>query len=73
MGLHGCRQGRIFSKDLGCTGYAGMMRNVAVALGNAPYQAEIVQALAARREEFGELVQVHVDWALEEQLGKREG
>jgi len=53
------------------TGYAGMMRNVAVALGNAPYQTEIVQALAARREAFGELVQVHVDWAIEEQLGKQ--
>lgn len=55
------------------TGYAGMMRNVAIALGNAPYQAEIVQALAARREALGEVVQVHVDWAIEEQLGKREG
>jgi len=53
------------------TGYAGMMRNVAVALGNAPYQAEIVLALAVRREELEELVQVHVDWAIEEQLGKQ--
>ncbi len=48
-------------------GYACWLRNIAVALGNAPHSQEIVDALSARREYESELVREHVLWALEEQ------
>jgi epoxyqueuosine reductase len=43
------------------------MRNIAVALGNAPYSADIIAALTARREHASEMVREHIDWALNEQ------
>jgi len=49
------------------TGYAGFLRNVAVALGNAPRSARARFALAQRREDPSELVREHVNWALERQ------
>ncbi|HET7930203.1 MAG TPA: tRNA epoxyqueuosine(34) reductase QueG, partial [Rhodanobacteraceae bacterium] len=53
-------------------GYTGFMRNVAVALGNAPHSAEVVAALAARAEDPSPLVREHVAWALGRQaLGTR--
>jgi epoxyqueuosine reductase len=45
-------------------GYHGWLRNLAVALGNAPPSRRIVQALEARRPGLPELVAEHVDWAL---------
>ena len=45
-------------------GYARWLRNVAVALGNAPTSAEVVAALAARRADPDALVREHVEWAL---------
>jgi epoxyqueuosine reductase len=48
-------------------GYECWMRNIAVALGNAPYSADIVAALTASREHASEMVREHVDWALNEQ------
>jgi epoxyqueuosine reductase len=45
-------------------GYACWLRNIAVALGNAPTSDEVVQSLAARREHPSELVREHVAWAL---------
>ena len=45
-------------------GYAGWLRNVAVALGNAPRSAEVVAALRARANHENELVREHVAWAL---------
>lgn len=51
-------------------GYAGFMRNVAVALGNAPHSAEVVAALAARADDPSPLVREHVAWALAEQARK---
>jgi epoxyqueuosine reductase len=45
-------------------GYARWLRNIAVALGNAPRSAEIVAALHARREDASQLVREHVAWAL---------
>ncbi|MEP6938531.1 MAG: tRNA epoxyqueuosine(34) reductase QueG [Rudaea sp.] len=50
-------------------GYACWLRNVAVALGNAPYDTQIVAALRARSEDPSELVREHVDWALSRQSG----
>ena len=49
------------------TGYAGFLRNVAVALGNAPRSAAAADALAARRDYPSELVREHVRWALDRQ------
>lgn len=45
-------------------GYECWLRNVAVALGNAPTTAEIVAALEARRHHPSTLVREHVEWAL---------
>ena len=56
------------------TGYRGWLRNLAVALGNAPRSARIVAALEQRRDappESGidDMVREHVDWALVRQRG----
>ncbi len=48
-------------------GYECWLRNVAVALGNAPYDRRIVEALQERREDPSPLVREHVAWALEQQ------
>jgi len=52
-------------------GYMQWLRNIAVALGNAPYSSSIVDALKNRREEVDEMVQGHIDWALEELVNNR--
>ena len=54
-------------------GYARWLRNLAVGLGNADYDAEIVAALAARRDDPSPLVREHVAWALAQQEEKRPG
>jgi epoxyqueuosine reductase len=46
-------------------GYVRWLRNIAVALGNAPHSAQVVAALRARRADDSELVREHVAWALE--------
>ena len=46
-------------------GYVCWLRNLAVALGNAPWSAELVAALQKRLEYPSELVREHVLWALE--------
>lgn len=46
------------------TGYENWLRNIAVALGNAPTSIEIVEALKNRRADATPLVQEHIDWAL---------
>ncbi|MDJ0927815.1 MAG: tRNA epoxyqueuosine(34) reductase QueG [Gammaproteobacteria bacterium] len=48
-------------------GYTGWLRNIAVALGNAPASAEIVAALQARADHPSALVREHVQWALDRQ------
>jgi epoxyqueuosine reductase len=45
-------------------GYECWLRNIAVALGNAPTTPEVVAALAARRADSSALVREHVQWAL---------
>jgi epoxyqueuosine reductase len=45
-------------------GYAGWLRNIAVALGNAPSSAEVVDALKKRENHPSPLVREHVAWAL---------
>ncbi|QYK12125.1 tRNA epoxyqueuosine(34) reductase QueG [Shewanella rhizosphaerae] len=50
-------------------GHKRWLRNIAVALGNAPASQEIIAALEARREsdEVDEMVREHIDWALSRQ------
>jgi epoxyqueuosine reductase len=47
-------------------GYECWLRNIAVALGNAPSSLEVIDALNARRDHSSELVREHVLWALEQ-------
>lgn len=52
-------------------GHLRWLRNIAVALGNAPYLAVIVAALQTRRGQ-SPLLDEHIDWALAQQLMRRE-
>ncbi len=45
-------------------GHHGWLRNIAVALGNAPTSAEVVAALQSRADHESELVREHVAWGL---------
>ena len=49
-------------------GYPGWQRNIAIALGNAPYSAAIVAALRRGLQRAGSMVTEHINWALEKQL-----
>ena len=48
-------------------GHERWLRNIAVALGNAPPDAGIVSALMARAQHASDVVREHVQWALERQ------
>ena len=48
-------------------GYTGWLRNLAVALGNAPRTASVMAALGSRASHTSELVREHVRWALDRQ------
>jgi len=45
-------------------GYEGWLRNIAIALGNAPTEPGIVKALRARLADASPVVREHVQWAL---------
>jgi epoxyqueuosine reductase len=45
-------------------GHERWLRNLAVALGNAPTSSGVVEALQARRSDASALVREHVEWAL---------
>lgn len=51
-------------------GYECWLRNIAVALGNAPTAASVIAALEARRDDPSALVREHVAWALDQQQSK---
>ncbi len=51
-------------------GYERWLRNIAVALGNAPYDDEIVRVLKEKASCDSELVREHVLWALGQQRSK---
>lgn len=48
-------------------GYEGWLRNLAVGLGNAPSDPQIITTLQHKREECSDLVKEHIDWALGQQ------
>lgn len=52
-------------------GYACWLRNMAIGLGNAPYDAEVLSTLRSRENHPSELVREHVAWAIQEQLRKQ--
>ena len=45
-------------------GYECWLRNIAVALGNAPTTGTVIKTLTARKEHSSEIVKEHVEWAL---------
>lgn len=49
-------------------GHARWLRNIAIALGNAPTSNEILSTLKQRREHPSSLVREHVFWALRQQM-----
>lgn len=51
-------------------GFERWQRNIAVALGNAPYQHDIVEALKNKLSSSTELVVEHIVWALAQQKRK---
>ena len=53
-------------------GYQSWQRNIAVALGNAGYDAKILSALETRLRSSSELVAEHISWAIEQQNFKKE-
>ena len=52
-------------------GYERWLRNIAVGLGNAPYNKEIITTLRTRINTVSPLVKEHIEWALKEQRSKQ--
>ena len=52
------------------TGYEGWLRNIAVALGNAPTRPAIVAALHSRADDTSALVREHVAWSLGQHVSR---
>ena len=51
-------------------GFERWLRNIAIALGNAPASQGVVEALQSRAAYPSELVREHVSWALDEQAAR---
>jgi epoxyqueuosine reductase len=51
-------------------GYLGWLRNIAVALGNAPSSERVISSLNARASHLSQLVREHVAWALQQHTGR---
>ena len=47
------------------SGYGRWLRNIAIALGNAPTMPDVLAALESRRDEPDTVIREHVTWALE--------
>ena len=65
--------GRTEGSAIRRTGYRGWLRNIAVALGNAPSTPAVLAALASRAQDDDALVREHVRWALEQHAARRTG
>jgi len=57
-----------FKKTLGSPirriGYECWLRNIAIGLGNAPFDEKIITALEKKRQHPSTLVREHIEWAL---------
>jgi epoxyqueuosine reductase len=62
--------GRTAGSALRRPGYLGWLRNIAVALGNAPSSARVLEALGSRSGHPSALVREHVAWALEQHASR---
>ena len=51
-------------------GYECWQRNLAVALGNAPYDPDIITALKAKQQTTTTLVAEHIVWAISQQTAR---
>lgn len=51
-------------------GYECWQRNIAVAMGNAPYSEEIVEALKERLPKVSAMVRDHIEWALKRHINQ---
>ena len=51
-------------------GHVSWLRNLAIALGNAPCSSAAVRALSRRLDHASALVREHVGWALSRQLAQ---
>jgi epoxyqueuosine reductase len=71
VGLFGWSESEYLERTEGSAlrrlGYRRWLRNIAVALGNAPRSDGVVAALAGRQDDPDELVRTHVRWALARQ------
>ncbi len=53
-------------------GYERWIRNISIALGNAPFSPQIIQTLRSRLEETSSLmVKEHIQWAIDQQIQKQ--
>lgn len=52
------------------TGFVNFLRNIAIALGNAPASQEIITALLSQINTHGSMLDEHIDWAVMEQQQK---
>ncbi len=50
------------------SGHERWLRNIAVALGNAPTTPAVMQALSSRQHDASDVVREHVGWALEQHV-----
>lgn len=48
-------------------GYQSWIRNIVVALGNAPHDPDIISALQTQYDLHNALIQEHIDWAIKQQ------
>ena len=53
-------------------GFEKWQRNLAIALGNAPHELAIIDALEEKLEHVTAMVREHVSWAIEQQKEKQE-
>ena len=51
-------------------GYESWLRNIAIALGNAESSVEVLRALHSKKDHSSEIVQEHVNWAIEQHIRK---
>jgi len=52
------------------TGYVSFLRNISIALGNAPASTEIISELQTRIGQHSEILDEHIEWAIHEQQDK---
>ncbi len=53
-------------------GFERWLRNLAIALGNAEYSEPVLNALYSRKDYPSDLVQEHVEWALQQHGGQKQ-